>query len=430
MSSSRHDFGSGRAQNSFLRGSSWRILIAEDEALPAELLKRTLIRLGHTVVGSAQNGVEAIALARALRPDVIVMDLRMPVMDGWTAMAELKRELLTPIVVVSALDDRESLEQAVFAGASAFLTKPVREDDLERALELAIARFADLQEIRKWRADAERYAEEQAAQARELEQVIQELREAQLQLISAARRATVASLAHGLAHEINNALTPILGNAQILRMLYERDTEAVDRAQQIMDHAQRIANWTAYFRQVTTEVSREAIPFSFNEIVREVMGLYAERFQRLGIFTAGDLDDTLPLMHGQVDQIQEAWMSLVQNAVEAMQQGGTLAVRTRHDRAAGQVIATLTDSGEGILPENLPRVFEPGFTTKGGGRRSSLGWGLFTVKQVVGAHWGTVEISSPGENGARGTTVRLVLPVNADRPAAQGATEHFAVRGD
>lgn len=407
------DLESAHLQNPFSANSSRRVVIAEDEALPAELLKRTLIRLGHTVVGSAQNGVEAIAMTRELHPDVVVMDLRMPVMDGWTAMAELKRDLLTPIVVVSALDDRESLEQAVLAGASAFLTKPVREDDLERALELAIARFADFQEIRKWRADAEQRAQEQAAQREELERVIQELREAQLQLVNAARRAAVASLAHGLAHEINNALTPIIGNAQIVKMLYERDAEVGDRAQQIITHAQRIANWTASFRQVTSESSRESIPFSFNGIVLDVMALYSDRFQRLGIFTASDLDESLPVLEGYADQVQEAMMSLIQNAVEAMRHGGTLAIRTRHDVQGAQLVATVTDSGSGIAQEHLPHVFEPGFTTKGiEGRGSSLGWGLFTVKQIVQAHFGTVSIWSPGEEGGRGTTVQITLPIN------------------
>lgn len=411
MNITYRDYDTARTQNPFPVNPVWRVVIAEDEALPAELLKRTLIRLGHTVVGSAQNGLEAIALTRELRPDVVVMDLRMPVMDGWTAMAELRREVLTPIVVVSALDDRESLEQAVVAGASAFLTKPVREDDLERALELAIARFHDFQEIQKWRADAERFASEQAAQTQELERVIQELRDAQLQLVSAARRAAVASLAHGLAHEINNALTPIIGNAQILKMLYERDAEAVERTQQIIEHAQRIANWTASFRQVTTGGSNEAIPFSFNGIVRDVMGLYAERFQRLGIELTIDLDESLPVMQGHADQLQEVWMSLVQNAVEAMRNGGTVIIRTEHLPDHAQVVATISDSGIGIAADVLPHVFEPGFTTRGEARGSSLGWGLFTVKQVVQAHFGTVAIASPAENDSRGTTVRITLPV-------------------
>ncbi|TAH49153.1 MAG: hybrid sensor histidine kinase/response regulator [Chloroflexota bacterium] len=393
----------------------WRVLIAEDEVLPAELLKRSLIRLGHTVVGTAQNGLEAIALTRALHPDVVIMDLRMPVMDGWTAMAELKKEVPTPIVVVSAMDDRESLEQAVDAGASGFLTKPVREDDLERALALAIARFADLQEIRKWRADAERRALEQAAQTEELERVIRELREAQLQLVSAARRAAVASLAHGLAHEINNALTPIIGSAQILALRHERDPETLAHTQQIIDHARRIANWTASFRQVTAGGARQAIPFSFNGIVHDVMALYAERFERLGIVFTSDIDESLPVIHGYADQIQEAWMSLVQNAVEAMQNGGSLFARTQYLSSKDQIMAVLSDSGVGIPATQLPHVFEPGFTTKSvEGQSLSLGWGLFMVKQVIKAHFGAIQIASPAEGSARGTTVKILLPVNTD----------------
>ena len=152
-------------------------------------------------------------MTRQLLPDVVVMDLRMPVMDGWTAMAELTREPLAPVVVVTALDDREAIEQAVLAGASGYLTKPVREDDLERTLELAIARFADLQDIRRLRTETEESRRAQTIQLEELEQRIQELRDVQAQLASAARRAALTSLAHGLAHEINNALTPIMGNA-------------------------------------------------------------------------------------------------------------------------------------------------------------------------------------------------------------------------
>lgn len=415
MNFTYRDFDNTFSQNAFPANPVWRVVIAEDEALPAELLKRTLIRLGHIVVGSAQNGVEAIAMTRELHPDVVVMDLRMPVMDGWTAMTELRRDRLTPIVVVSALDDRESLEQAVVAGASAFLIKPVREDDLERALELAIARFQDFQEIQKWRADAEHFAARQTAQTQELERVIQELREAQLRLVSAARRAAIASLAHGLAHEINNALTPIIGNAQIIKMLYERDPEAVERTQQIIEHAQRIANWTASFRQVTTDSSHEAIPFSFNGIVQDVIGLYGERLQRLGIQLASDLDESLPVMQGHADQLQEVWMSLVQNAIEAIRNGGSILIRTQNDAANAQVIATITDSGTGIAAEHLPHVFEPGFTTHSPeGHSSSLGWGLFTVKQVVQAHFGTATIASPAENSSHGTTVCIVLPVHSE----------------
>jgi signal transduction histidine kinase len=405
-----HKQESLRAQT-FMTSRAWRIVIAEDEALPAELLKRTLIRLGHFVVGSAQNGVEAITLTRQLQPDIVVMDLQMPVMEGWTAMAELTREMFTPVVVVSAWDDREALEQAVFAGASAFLTKPVREDELERALELAVARFADLQEIRRLRAEAEQRAQAQAAQLREHENVIEALREAQLQLSSAARRAALTSLAHGLAHEINNALTPILGNAQIIALLHAQNPETVERTQQIMEQARRIASWTASFRQVTASGKREEIEFSFNDIAREVFALYIEQFQRLGIVVSTTLDETLPALNGHPDQIHEALMMLVQNAVEALREGGEIRFTTSRDGTNENLIATLSDTGSGIAAKYLPMVFEPGFTTKAGTTGARLGWGLFTARQIVETHHGVIRIFSPAENATGGTTVSMSLPL-------------------
>lgn len=384
----------------------WRIVIAEDEALPAELLKRTLIHLGHQVVGSAQNGKEAIALARALAPDAIIMDLRMPVMDGWTATAELTRAQLGPVVVVSALEDHESMTQALDAGASAFLTKPVREEDLRRALELAMARFTDAQEIQSLRAQAEE-------QLRELERVLQELRETHLQLASAARRAALTSLAHGLAHEINNALTPIIGNAQILALLHDAHPETLERSQIIIDHARRIANWTASFRQLTTGVEQERIEFSFNDLVRQALKLYGERLQRLNIVAHTALDESLPPMAGYPDQIQQMVMMLIQNAVEALHEGGEIDLRSEYATAQAALMVTISDTGSGILPEHLPLIFEPGFTTKSNMGHAQLGWGLYTVKQIVNAHQGRILVISPRENSSAGTIVQVTLPLSS-----------------
>ncbi len=417
---SQGDRGGSRAHaDSFGMGKGWKVVIAEDESAdrrsePAELLRRALIHLGHVVVGVAQNGAEAVALARERQPDVVVMDLRMPVMEGWTALAELTRTALAPVVVVSALEDREALERALAAGASAFLTKPVREDDLTRALELAVARFADLSEIRRLRAEAEERALGLARQTAELERVVQELRAAQVQLVNAARRAAIAGLAHGLAHEINNALTPIVGNAQILTLLHRGERETVQRANQIIEHAQRIAGWTASFREVTLGGSRQSMPFSFNELVRDVLGLYADRFRRLGITATAELDESLLVMQGHPDQVREVLMSLIQNAVEAMRSGGTLRVQTRYLPDQVAVETRLTDSGIGIAPEHLPHVFEPGFTTKATDQHSvALGWGLFTAQEILRAHGGTIRIFSPPPHASSGTVVEWVLPLGA-----------------
>lgn len=383
---------------------TWRVVIAQDGALPAEQLKRTLNQLGHLVVGSAETGVQTIALTRQWKPDVVVMDLQMPLMDGWTAIAELTREGLAPVVVVSALDARQALEQAVPEGASAFLTQPVREDDLDRALELAIARFADAQALRHQIAGAEQ-------KLRELDAATRELQMTKAQLAAAARRAATAGLAHSLTHEINNALTPIIGNAQILALLHAQSAETVERTEQIIEYARRIAGWTALYRELAAESNREAMDFSFHGLARDVFEFYAERFQRLGISLHLDLDAALPALRGNPARLQQVLLLLVQNAIEAMPQGGEISFRTVYDAAEQHVEATLSDSGIGISQEHAARLFEPGFTTKDEATHALAGWGLYTTLQIVQAHGGSIKVVSPATADGRGTTVRLRLPL-------------------
>ena len=396
--------------NGFAARNVWRVVIADDESLPAELLRRILVRLGYTVVGIAQNGTELLQLTRQERPDVVVMDLRMPEMDGWTAMAELTRELATPIVVVSALDDRESLEQAVSAGASAFLTKPVRADDLERALELAVARAQELQESHKWRAEAERSVATQA----ELARTTRELTGLRAQLADAGRRAAVSSLAYNLTHEINNALTPIIGNAQLLSLSYGEDADAVERVNQIVQSARRIADWIGWFQQLVASDMEERITFSLNGVLRDTLALYRERFERLGIQVTVELDDALPALQGQPAHLQQVWMTLLQNALDGLRGGGTLQASTQYLADERAVLATLTDSGVGIASEGLPHVFEPEYAPRRvEGSGSRLDWGFFAVQQIIHAHGGTIAIVSPPEGKSCGTQVRFTLPLNA-----------------
>lgn len=402
-----HEHPAGfRYQMSSPRKSSWRVVIATDETQPAEFLGRTVTRLGHTVVGSAQTGREALELARQVVPDILIMDWRMAQADGWTALAELLREMPTPIVMIGALNDPQALEAAAAAGASAYLAEPVLEDDLNRALELAVVRFADLHEIRRWRGLAER-------RAQELEQLVGELSWAHESLVGVARRATAASLALGLAHEINNALTPIIGNAQMIALLNEREPETVERANQIVDHAKRIAGWTGSLRQVQS--SREQIlPFSLNGLIQDVAGLYAERFQRLDIRCHLELELELPVIEGNPDQVRQVLMNLIQNSIEAMRGGGELAIATVHNSAENEAQVVIRDTGVGIASEDLAHVFEPGFTTK---RQSAqdeagFGWGLFTCRELAEGHGGRIEIHSPAPQLDRGTQVNVYLPIN------------------
>ena len=129
--------------------SAARVLIAEDEALIRLDLRESLIELGYEVVGEAADGAEALRLVQELRPDVAILDVMMPGTDGLTAAREIMSDRLAAVVILTAYSQRELVEQARDAGAMAYLVKPYQREELVPAIELAVARFRELDVLAK-----------------------------------------------------------------------------------------------------------------------------------------------------------------------------------------------------------------------------------------------------------------------------------------
>jgi two-component system, response regulator PdtaR len=125
-----------------------RILIAEDNDLVSLTLEEQLKGLGYDVVGIARTGTEAINLALRLKPDLIIMDIRMPELEGTEAAARLRDQYPVPIVMLTAYADRDTIRKAEAAGALAYLVKPVNENELPPTINIALARFRELQGLR------------------------------------------------------------------------------------------------------------------------------------------------------------------------------------------------------------------------------------------------------------------------------------------
>jgi AmiR/NasT family two-component response regulator len=130
-----------------------RVLIAEDEALIRLDLSEMLAEEGFEVVGQAADGEQAVALATELRPDLVIMDVKMPKKDGIDAAADIVGEQIAPVVILTAFSQRELIERARDAGAMAYLVKPFTKSDLLPAIELAVARYAETNALRKEVAD-------------------------------------------------------------------------------------------------------------------------------------------------------------------------------------------------------------------------------------------------------------------------------------
>lgn len=122
-----------------------KCVIAEDEQLTRTIIRARLEKLGHVIVAEASDGAQAVDAARTHRPDVIIMDIKMPVMDGIEAARRILSETPCAILFLSSFNEQELVEQASETGALAYLMKPFRKEDLAPALEMAVRRFRQIQ---------------------------------------------------------------------------------------------------------------------------------------------------------------------------------------------------------------------------------------------------------------------------------------------
>jgi len=133
--------------------SQVRVLIAEDNFLVSQMTRETLKRLSYRVIGEAVNGTEAVEMTQRLRPDVVVMDIKMPEMNGIEATRAIQARNPTPVVILTAYETAELVTQASDAGVGAYLIKPPNAREMERAIVIAMARFDDMTELRRLNAE-------------------------------------------------------------------------------------------------------------------------------------------------------------------------------------------------------------------------------------------------------------------------------------
>ncbi len=126
-----------------------RVIVADDESIIRMDLREMLTNLGYLVIGEVGDGRSAVNLARELKPDVVVMDIKMPDMDGIDAAKILTEERVSPVLLLTAYSQQELIERAKDAGVVGYIVKPFRESDLAPAIEVAVARFAEFRALEK-----------------------------------------------------------------------------------------------------------------------------------------------------------------------------------------------------------------------------------------------------------------------------------------
>lgn len=257
---------------------------------------------------------------------------------------------------------------------------------------------------------------------RRLEEMVEErtreLEETHAKLLHKDKMASLGKLSASVVHEINNPIAGIL-NLSILgkRMLGEDEWDGNDRETLIQylglieTETRRISrivsNLLAFSRQSKLEINR----IDLNSLIEKTLSIHANLLKLNNIKVNTELDDALPHLTGSGDQLQQVFMNFISNAAEAMETsgGGILRIVTRHHLKDNQISIRIEDTGVGVPPGDIPRLFEPFYTTKKEGK--GVGLGLSVAYGIVQDHGGAIDVKS---TVGKGTRFELVFPLKGE----------------
>jgi two-component system NtrC family sensor kinase len=243
----------------------------------------------------------------------------------------------------------------------------------------------------------------------ELEMSLQELQHAQAKLVQSEKLAAIGQLVSGVAHELNNPLTAIIGYSQMLQM-GDLPEPVQDDLERIIEQAQRSARIVQKLLTFGRQDKPERRPVDVNQLIVDTLDLVSYQLAMDGIHVERSFARDLPLALADRFQLQQVWLNLIQNAQQAMyatRGKGVLRIRTRATRRR-DIRVEFKDDGPGIPPSIMEKIFDPFFTTKPVGQGTGLG--LSICYGIVQEHQGEIWAEN---NAGRGSTFVVVLPGHA-----------------
>src|ERR1044071_2331363 len=285
----------------------------------------------------------------------------------------------------------------------------------------------------------EREAQQQLLQERVSEATVElaerntQLEETNLELWQTARRLTAlerlaaaGQTAAQVAHEVGTPLNLISGHVQLLHMSLRRDPQAAEaRLETITAQIERIERIVRQMLDRTRPETPALVLLDLNSLLHKMFDATAPALEARGVYLVTSLDAELPLIKGDADRLQQAFINLFNNALDAMSEGGELRVRTFNERpkmnnGVHYSSVEFADTGCGMTPDVQAKIFDPLYTTKERGRGTGLG--LVVVSQVMSEHGGRVEVESEPGCGAR---FRLRFPVATNETALADSSKEL-----
>jgi signal transduction histidine kinase len=414
------------------------VLIVDDIAENLYFLE-VLLKGNGFQVQSATNGAEALASARNNPPDLILSDILMPVMDGYRLCQECKTDeqlrQIPFIFYTATFIEKKDEELALGLGADRFVIKPQEPEELLAIIREVLANplngFGNMPEgpsmedgklLREYNEALFRKLEKKMADLElantELKRQMLEQKRLEEQLRHVQKMEAIGRFSAGIAHDLNNILSVIVGFGTIIQMKMSSDDPQRDKINQILAAADRAANLTRSLMTFSRKQELKLQPLNLNRCIRNVEA-FLKRIIGEDIKLIISLLERDIMINADSGHIEQVVMNLATNARDAMPDGGILSIETAiieideefikmhgYGKPGHYALLTFADNGNGMDEATQKQIFEPFFSTKETGKGTGLG--LSIIYGIVEQHNGHISVySEPG----MGTTFRILLPL-------------------
>lgn len=398
---------------------SSKILLIEDEARLRQNLQLLLTSEGYTVI-TASNGYEGIQRLQQEQFDLVITDIMMEEGNGFEVMEYLSTHAPdTLTIVITGYASTDSAIEALRKGAYDYLAKPFDIDMMKISIERALEKVQLRRQVQTYMQELEQRV---ADRTRELEEMnkklnasLADLQAAQEQLIQSEKLSALGELISGVAHELNNPLTSVLGYAELLSHSEACPPEARTMLEKISQEAMRCHQIVKNLLSFARKQKPEKKYIDMNALCRKTLDLLAYQLRVNNITVVTQLAEGLPKTMADQHQLQQVLVNLLTNAYQAMADyrgEGKLTVATAYDE--DKIYIRVTDNGPGIPPQSLRRIFDPFYTTK----EKGTGLGLSLSYGIVQEHGGEIGVVS---QLGQGTTFTVALPIIAEPVPEQEA---------
>ncbi len=360
-----------------------RLLIVDDEDDFRKTLAKRLTKKG-IIPEQAENGTKALSILENKPIDIVVLDVKMPGMNGIEVLNHIKKKYpKTEVIFLTGHAATQDGVEGIKTGAFDYLSKPIEFEHLFGKINQAYEKIE---------------REEEKSREAEFRKRMEE------QMVTTEKLASLGTLAAGVAHEINNPLAIINESAGWLKLILNKEEMAgiprkqdlekgLDKIEKGIDRARRITHQLLGFAKKDDPIFAEV---NLRELVDEAVHLVNREAANKDVEIMREMDPDKSIVWSDPYLLRQVFINLLTNGIYATGAGGTITIRL--EAVGGEINLTVRDSGKGIPKENLKKIFEPFFTTKPPGEGTGLG--LFVTRGIIEKLGGTIAVESRLGQGA------------------------------